>query len=195
MPLSAVPAHENPFRSSRIEALPFRSPEINLPSLLTRLETSGGRGSLIGPKGSGKTTLIEALASELRDNGTPTTVLRLTTEQRRTAWRKWFRIPHGHALLIDGAEQLPGPVWWWIRLTSFRRPYLVTTSHKQPHLPLLHTHTTSPELLSHLLSELMESPPPDHDIRNLFLRHNGNLRRCFRDLYDSVSQSVPDAPE
>ena len=90
------------------------------------------------------------------------------------------------ALLLDGAEQLPWYIWWRIRWLARNLPCFITTSHTRPHLPLLHRHQTSPELLRVLVNELY-SEPLDIDIDDLYERHGGNIRECLRELYDIVS--------
>jgi hypothetical protein len=89
-----------------------------------------------------------------------------------------------HAILIDGAEQLGGVAWW--RLERRLRPAgkLVITSHRPARLPTIHECTTSPELLAELIDELAPGTAFEIDIEALYQRHDGNIRLCFRELYD-----------
>ncbi len=190
-------AHNNPFRTSRQEALRFVAPGVDTGVLLARLDRRGGRGALVGPKGSGKTTLLLELADALSARGLSPTVIRLTAEARRPDWGALRGLTARSALLLDGAEQLGAAAWWRVRWLARRASYLVTTSHTRPHLPLLHHHTTSPTLLQALTTQLLAATPATHarlspsgeDLQALFTRHGGDLRACFRELYDRCGES------
>jgi hypothetical protein len=63
-----VKARENPFRSERIESIPYIFPEDDSwELLLRRLGALGFRGAICGPEGSGKTTLLEELGRRVPD--------------------------------------------------------------------------------------------------------------------------------
>ncbi len=185
-------AHLNPFRSACQEALRFDAPGATVPELLERLDLQGGRGSLVGPQGSGKTTLLLELAGALSDRGLDPTVVRLNATQRRPDWRALRNLTGQTPLLVDGAEQLSLLAWWRIRWRARRAPYLVTTSHRRAHLPLLHRHATSPALLRTLVGRLLADSPADGAVPHpsavvldaLFARHAGDVRACLRELYD-----------
>ena len=87
-------------------------------------------------------------------------------------------------ILIDGAEQL-GP-WSWQRLHRRLKKAgtIVITSHKPGRLPTLHQCATDPTLLAELVNELAPDAIDTVDLDELFQRHNGNIRLCFRELYD-----------
>jgi energy-coupling factor transporter ATP-binding protein EcfA2 len=182
-------AHKNPFRSERVEALPFQANGHSIKDLLLQLDRQHGRGSLVGPTGSGKTTLMLALNHELQARGIPTLQIRLSTERRRLDLGAIRDASPSRALLLDGAEQLPLPIWWWLRWHARKRPYLITTSHRRAHLPLLHAHTTSPRLLGELIAQLVGSAPPLAELERRHRRHAGNIRNGLRELYDEYSHS------
>ena len=178
-------AHENPFRSDRVESLLFREKGVHLDSLLKQLDEHNGRGSLVGPKGSGKTTLLLELADAISQRGLSPRIVRLNSGGQRFHLSLLRDMDGKTALLLDGAEQLPLYMWWYIRWLARKLPYFVTTSHVRTHLPLLHRHQTSPELLRMLVSELYPDPL-DVVMGDLYARHGGNIRECLRELYDIV---------
>ncbi len=178
-------AHENPFRSDCVESLPFVASVMSPAELLLRLEEQGGRGSLVGPKGSGKTTLLHELAGLLRERGMNPVMMRLSVEERGVDWVRIEALSPETPFLLDGAEQLD--IWRWRRVRRLTRqlPLFVTTSHTKAHLPLLHSHTTSPALLRMLVVRLLDGAPPDDiDIDELFRRNDGNIRLYLMALYD-----------
>lgn len=178
-------AHDNPFRTKRLEALRFRDPDVDVESVLRRLNRQHGRGSLVGPKGSGKTTLLLELADALRERGFVPRVVRLNDAHRRPDFSLLTDMDRKTALLLDGAEQLPLHVWWRVRWLARNLPFFITSSHTKPHLFLLHSHRSSPELLRELVCELLEPDAlPDVDLADLYARYAGNIRDCLLELYD-----------
>lgn len=191
-------AHENPFRSERIEALAFRDDACAPADLLAHCRAQRGRGALVGPKGHGKTTLLRALASELRTAGSSPVQVRLTEEQPRPDWRALRRSLRGRPpppLLLDGAEQLGWFAWWRLRWLARHAPVLIVTTHRPGRLPVLRHHATTPGLLAGLVGELLRgsvpSPPvpTPEELEFLFRKHGGNLRECFRELYDRAARN------
>lgn len=195
-----MPAHSNPFRSERVEALHYRAEGVSAADIIKQCRVfHHGRGALTGPKGSGKTTLLLEIAAELHAEGTEPMLVRLNESNRRVDWeelRRRLGAASPPALLLDGAEQLRLPVWWRLRWLARRAPLLIITTHCTCRLPLLHRHLTSPELLSHLVCELQGGtipatiPPPAQETDILFARHNGDIRLCLRDLYDRASGAL-----
>jgi hypothetical protein len=171
-----TPARHNPFRSERIEALAYRpaSPGQDLADVLERWERSGRRGAVVGPHGSGKTTLVEQLGRRIGD-------------------ARWIDVRPGMApvrasavVLLDGLERLP----WLTRrswLAACRVPGLIATLHRPGcGLALLLRTTTTPALLEDLVTELLGRPiDPDQrdECRSLFAAHRGDLRKCLETLY------------
>lgn len=180
---------DNPFASRRIDTLAFRFRESGLDELLSGLSVNRGRGAVVGPHGTGKTTLVDALAEHLEGD---VVRIRLGADTERpfeSAFRSLpRRITPRHAVILDGAEQLG---WWpWMRILRQLRPAgtLVITSHRPGRLPTVYECRTDPALLSELVAELAPEMIDEVDLEDLFHRHSGNIRSCFRELYDHCAR-------
>jgi hypothetical protein len=145
------------------------------------------RGAVLGLEGSGKTTLLEELAAR---NQVEATIVRLQRDPPRpTAAARDQLPPHlstRHMVLFDGAELL-GPIGWHrFRLAARRAGGLIITGHSPGRLPTLVECTVSLELLRGLVAELAPEDATRLDplLGDLFERHTGNIRLCFRELYD-----------
>ncbi len=184
-----IPAHENPFRASRIDALPFHFEQQHLSQVWERFHSHRWRGVLVGPHGSGKTTLRETLERRLRAEGWSVHQIILTD----TITPTWSLL-HGHIqscgaktiVSLDGLDRLGPFLWWRFQRATPHCGGLLATSHVTGRLPLLYQHTTSPTLLKHLIGLLLtdQATLPDHEYQRLFDRHHGNIRNCLRELYD-----------
>jgi energy-coupling factor transporter ATP-binding protein EcfA2 len=186
---------DNPFASHRVDALPFRAAGTSLEELAAKLDAVGGRAAIVGPEGSGKTTLLEGLARTLEDE----VVLVVPAGPRRNGWRSIEerlppRIGPHHTVLVDAAGRLGPTGWLRLKRRSRHAGRLVFTSHRAGRLPTLHCCRTTPDLLADLVRELAP-----HHVRNLqpglvdlFARHHGNLRLCFRELYDRFGEMTQD---
>jgi len=194
-----VPAHENPFRVSRLEALPYRFPSGRCwERLFARLEALGGRGAVVGPEGSGKTALLAELAAAL-GRGMDVTTLRLTREQPRPGADELRRLAAtgpADAVILDGAEQLGPLAWRRARHLTRHAGALVITGHRPGRLPTLLATETSVELLADLVGGLLpaeEAARLEPLLPELVARHQGNLRTALLELYDRWSRR-PQAP-
>jgi energy-coupling factor transporter ATP-binding protein EcfA2 len=178
---------DNPFASNRIEGLAYRFNGFSFTEICQRLEAIGGCAAIVGPKGSGKTTLLEELASVLP--GAPLHV-RIEGGCRnpwRTAQAQLQRpVTSNHVVLVDGAEQL-GPLGWRLLLRATRHARsFVATLHRPGLLPTLIECRTEPTLLRSLVEELAptDAAALAPSLEHLFQRHGGDIRLCFRELYD-----------
>ena len=183
--MSPLPARRNPFATERLDRLGYRDPATGEPlepagldRLLDRLEALGGRAAIVGPEGSGKTALLEALAPRLARRGW------------RVRWsasgpREARALDEASFLLIDGAERLAHRGWRRLLAASGGAGGLLVTVHRPGPLPTLVDCATSPELLATLMDELAGGPAPDlPGSHELFVRHRGNLREALLELYD-----------
>ena len=181
---------DNPFRAAQISALRYRFPDgVSWPMLFDRLQKLGFRGALVGREGSGKTTLLEEIQRGLNGAGFKTRLLSASSG-RMTQTLAGVTCP-GIFLLIDSAERLSWLEWQRLRWAVRKAAGLVVTLHSPGRLPTLFECTTTPELFSGLVSELLpsarENDLKSEDLSALFRRHQGNLRSALRELYDGFS--------
>jgi hypothetical protein len=67
---------------------------------------------------------------------------------------------------------------------------LIVTRHRPGPLPAIYHCRTTPDLLIELVRELAPEHAPDLEpgLADLFALYHGNLRQCFRELYDRCSE-------
>ena len=184
-----LPAHQNPFRASRIDALPFHFEQQHLSQVWDRFRSQHWRGVLVGAHGSGKTTLRETLEHRIRTEGRKVHQIILTD----TVIPTWDLL-HDHMqscdaqtlVSLDGLDRLSPMLWWRFQRATKHCSGMLATSHVAGRLPLLYQHTTSPALLKLLVGWLLANPSlfTDQESQRLFDRHQGNIRDCLRELYD-----------
>jgi energy-coupling factor transporter ATP-binding protein EcfA2 len=173
-----------------VHALRYRLSGATWDELLGRLAALGHRAAIVGPRGHGKTTLVETLALHLEERGF--TIRRvtlhegdrcLTPDQEQTFFRN---LTPRDCLVLDGAEQLAARSWRRVERGSHAAGGLVVTSHRAGLLPTLIECRTMPELLAGLVRDLLGDQAEELRItpEELFLRHGGNLRDAMRELYD-----------
>ena len=183
-------ARENPFSTERIEGLSYRFTDTAIGDVLEKYKTLQYRAAIIGPKGSGKTTLLENIEETLVGNGDKVhrifindTVPFTKEQQNHLA----DTLTPDTLLLLDGADCIGFSAWK--RLDSTVRSKakgLLITSHNKGPLPALLKCSTSLQLLTQLANELTASnPQPEPELlARIYRRCRGNLRECFRNLYD-----------
>lgn len=175
---------DNPFASRRIDGLSYRFHGSGIDELIATIAAGGGRGAVIGPHGSGKTTLLDGLAQRLDGE---IVRIRLNAETSNPAVSVQEHLPvvvdHWHTILFDGAEQLGLWSWWHVQRKIRAAGSIVITSHRSGRLPTVHECRTDPELLIGLVEELAPGGI-ETDLEELYQKHDGNIRLCFRELYD-----------
>lgn len=179
-------ARENPFRSERIERIPIRVKGATVEELATR--AVGLRAcAIVGPEGTGKTTLLEALAARFEGRGFEVQLVRVRPESLGSGL---CDLPWGEgkrALLLDGLEGVGRRARPLLSELVRRTDLLVATAHRAGSLPTLIEVRTSPALLEELVRELVEEEAfggVRSELPDLLRRHRGNIRECFRVLYD-----------
>lgn len=144
--------------------------------------------AIVGPHGTGKSTLLAAIAAELATAGESAGLLQLRRHRDGLALlAAVLRAPRGSSLCVDGWERL-GPIGAAaVRLVAGARGCrLVVTSHRPAGMPTLVRTGGGLPVLTAIIARL-----PDHgglitpaDLAESFARHGGNLRDSLDDLYD-----------
>jgi len=189
-------ATDNPFRAECIEALPYRFEPGARDALLARFEALGHRGLLVGPHGSGKTTLLEELQRHFAARGHHVRAVTLREDHRRiesATWRTLVAgVGPGDLVTIDGVDLLSP--WTRRQLRRACRPAgaVLATAHRPGFLPVLREHRTSLDMLRALAIELLpgeDLAPIEPELERLFAVQGGNVRECWRALYDAWAKN------
>jgi hypothetical protein len=192
----------NPFRSANIRpgATTFVAEGITIGSLIQRL-VGLRQAQIIGPHGSGKSTLVQALHEHCSQMGWQ--VRKLVLDGRcDSSKRHWGDLLAAltagmttNALcVIDGFELLP----WWRRrqvIRDCRRDdqRLLITAHDEMGLPTLYRTCVDLRLAKRVVELILqrESSPavvPEDQVRELLDQHRGNLRELLFALYDEYER-------
>jgi hypothetical protein len=148
---------------------------------------------LVGPHGSGKTTLREEIERRLRADGFTVRSLVLG-DDHRVIW------PELRALVadadaqtvisLDGIDRIPSLLWWRFHRATRTVGGVLATSHVRGRLPALHHHQTSADLVRDLVQELTDAATAatlHARCAALFDHHRGDVRACLRSLYDEFA--------
>jgi hypothetical protein len=184
---------ENPFCSRHVRpgatSYRFAAGE-SLDAVLTRLEEHAWRGEIVGPHGSGKSSLLTVLVPALQAAGRNVQWFELHDGQRKLpeGWDAPEQCPAGTILVIDGYEQLVASCKRQILKTTARQQCgVVVTAHAASGLPpIVHTSTTL-ALAQDIVVELMAGRPAvitRDDVADCFGTSGGNLREMLFALYD-----------
>ena len=195
MPLNLLPAdrrRSNPFatRHTRPGAVPPLDPAgapLDVGVVLVALERHR-RVAIVGPHGTGKSTLLAALADTLAADRRPAEVVRL--RRRKDALLLLGAVGRGAAdatLLVDGWERLGRPMTLIITaIARLRGRRMVVTTHRANGMPVAVRTAGTLQLLTAIVARL---PDPDalitgDDVSDACARHGENLRDALGDLYD-----------
>lgn len=188
-PTLGCPARLNPLAVARTDALQFQFQQGDWESELERLRRLKFRAAIVGPKGRGKTTLLEQLHTRLVDLGHHCSLRRTPNANvdQASLLAETAALPDSSILLLDSAELLTRNHRRSLLLTVERRNLgLVATTHRPEFLPTWIECRTSSELLHSLLNQLLpgESSRWEAHANAAFRKHSGNIREVFRELYD-----------
>lgn len=203
---------ENPFSAKFIRpgAIPFHFGSLeSAQAVVDRFEEIGGVAQLVGPHGSGKSSLVHHLLPVMDRRGWRPCLMTLHDGEQRISARDWRHARHAacDTWIIDGWEQLTprwrGLVRAW-RWASARR--LLVTTHRKGGFPVLAELTTDARLARDLAQWLCRSgaagqtgneiPAPlisDMAIEDAFREAGGNLRETFFSLYDQLERASLDS--
>lgn len=183
---------DNPFRAQRTDALAFVEFDLTVLGVAQDLAKHNHRGALVGPHGTGKSTLLQALGDHLVPHGLCPLPLFMNSDERGTfptVWRRTIANAHPNdLLLLDGYDLLPIWARAWVLHKSRPAGGLIVTSHRHTRLPTVAITRTSPALLEQLLDELDPVAAEQIDAFSLYRRCDGNLRDALRLAYDQATQ-------
>lgn len=190
-------ANENPFRSSNVERIRYGLARKALDKLtISAIDLRWC--SLLGPHGTGKTTLLEDLEPLLEERGK--TIHRVclnrdSTRQERDAALEGLRELHtGSICLFDGAEALSRWRQHRLRCNAQKQGFgLIATLHRKSRLPVLYRTETDWKVAEKLVRRLSQ----DHCSQELitvaqlaFKQNGGNVREVFRACYWQLAQTT-----
>jgi hypothetical protein len=183
----------NPFatRWTRPGAIPFDfGGRCSVDELVRRLANCDWRGAIVGPHGSGKSTLVRTLIPALEAAGRGAVLITLCDGQKRLplSLRRLDRQRGRSIVVIDGYEQLGRLPRWRLQSHCRRRGYgLLVTAHGHCGLPALFR--TGPDLA--MIERVVEQVLPPHggrirrsDLERAWRRHGENVRELLFELYD-----------
>jgi len=196
----------NPFATCRVRpgAVPFFFRDgASAGGLVERLRAAGWWGQIVGPHGTGKSTLLAALLPHLRAAGCEVLPVVQHQGERAVPERVWeFLRRRGNAghrrlLAIDGYEQLSWWAAWRIRrLCRAGRHGLLVTSHADAGLPELYRTSVSRESARRVVAHLTAGAAPtvtEDEVTARLAARGGNLREALFDLYDLHEQRLATA--
>jgi hypothetical protein len=162
--------------------------------LHARLQAHAWCGQIVGPHGTGKSTLLAHLLPRLRTWGrVPVHVLLHTGDRRLPASAQAILDTAGaNVWVIDGFEQL----WWWNRWRLARQARqrcvgLIVTAHRSLGWPTLYTTTVDAALAQTIAAELLATTPDTvtaAEVGPHLHARCGNLRAALFDLYDDYER-------
>ncbi len=191
-----LPNHDlsNPFCAARLRPgtidFVFEQGK-NLQQLVDALEANAWLGQIIGGHGTGKSTLLAALAPAIEARGRLVKSITLTAGERRLP-REFITSLKDSAGLgvaaVDGIEQLhPWNRLHLRRVCQAHGSGLVAASHRRTNLPSLYETAVDEARAWRVVQQLQRGFPPRVEAEDLALRlarHQGNLREALFDLYD-----------
>jgi len=194
-------AADNPFRTDRVESVLTFRPEwlgISWDEIQDRIKNRlltqplGGRCTIVGPHGSGKTTFFESLQPNLIELGHAACYIRMTRmpdgEICISQLPEVHEILNGTILLLDSAGVLRRQHRAALK-QLIRKCYVIESRHYRSFSPVLLRTATRPQMLTECIKRLdPASRKTEQQIRQLFRRHRGNLRLALRECYDDVSR-------
>jgi hypothetical protein len=197
-PRAGLP-HRNPFAAARVRpgALPFFfGPCEGLPPLVERLRSQGWWSQVVGPHGTGKSTLLAALVPELERQGLTPLVVRLHEGRGQLPGAVWQTLAGPgppRVLVIDGFEQARFRDRRAVKAGCRRGGHgLVVTAHRGMGLPTLYRTAVTPALARRVVETLLAGADDPVmatlDVSALLAARRGDLRAVLFDLYDRYEE-------
>ncbi len=194
-------AADNPFRTSRLLALPPPPDAVEDERLLARWHAAGRRGALVGPQGTGKTARLRRLAARLAAEGWGVVWVQWHDDGSSTPadWRATLRSavdsPEAARTLVclDGSENLGPLAAYQVSRYTRRLGGLLATRHRRSlFLTTLARHT--PDETVFVVHAATLAPGCEAAARAAFAVSGGNAHEAFRRLYLDARASSEKKP-
>jgi len=202
MKVPPVQPPRNPFIAKRIApgTLPYVFPEGDTAEgLICRLREARWRGQIIGPHGTGKSTLLATLLPLLEHEGRRPTLITLRKESKAPRGRlsKFISQATGDSrwmLVIDGYEQLGRFERWRIhRQMAGQAGGLLVTTHRPLKMEWTFetrtNHAVAQEVVRRLTSGYADLIATA-EVNRIFEQCTGDVRELLFKLYDLYEQRV-----
>ena len=171
----------------------------NFISLISTWRSLGYRGAIVGPKGHGKSTLLQDLKQKIQAGISPelatlpVSLLKLTEQRRKFCQSQIEELSvtaqQNGIVMLDGAEQLS--FWNWRKFQAIIQPCkaAIITTHRPQRMRTVWRCRTTVKLLERILHKLLQEYNFSHPVllnscEKLFHKHRGNIRECLREYYD-----------
>jgi len=156
-----------------------------LTRIVGHFEVSKSQGAIVGPHGTGKTTLLETLSPYWNERGFIEQRVRPIAPENRIDID--WRAIHRHSLLVvDGFEQLTPPYRWWVRQrVRSKHARLLVTTHQENRLPTIFKASTSWERTLRISRMIFpgDSSSYERDWKSIWQASEGNVREYLFGLY------------
>jgi len=186
-----ISAENNPFSVSKIHKLPYRFKIKDVDAIMENWYYHNNQGLISGGHGAGKSTLLKELVIILEAKHEK--IIYVMLNDKRVFGLKDFwnilQLDTKSILVIDGWEQINLIYKTFVYFKIKRLKGFIGTSHVRTMVPVIFEASTDINTFLDLVAQLVShnnklSLP---DLRILFDKHNGNIRDCFFELYDFVS--------
>ena len=199
-----MPVNSNPFstRFTRPGAIPFLFDEhLNAETILRRFEASNWLAQIVGPHGSGKTTLVRELESHLITRFATIKYVAIRKSKKRLVVEPQFLVQatddstKPDLLVVDGVESISRLNRWLLKTWCRQhKTGLLATMH-QPSQWLPTIATLRPESRAFLsIGDWLQRSTErklDHESCSRALEvSNGNYREAFMTLYDQYESEA-----
>lgn len=161
-----------------------------LNEIVERLKASDYGGQIVGPHGSGKTSLLRAIERALVAEQVlfHTVTLRDGQSAMPSEWKFEAKRENIRLLIIDGYEQLSRFNRWRLKRACRKAQRgLLVTAHADVGLPVIAETAPSLEIAQSIVRRLTAqnpSPVTSDDVATAYRANHGNLREMLLALYD-----------
>lgn len=187
-------APANPFstRHHRAGALPYRfeGPQ-SAATLLDRWFALGAEAQIVGAEGTGKSTLLHALAGEAERRGLALLRFTIDTEGHLPSLDAALARRAPPLLFVDEADRLSFLSFHRLRRRARAHGIgLLASTHRSLGLATLHGTSVHPALATAIAAQILDESPSlprlvrPEEAGEILDAHGGNLRRVWLALYD-----------